>query len=40
MKYFDWNEGKNDKLKNERCVSFEECLVVLSEGKILDIIHY
>lgn len=31
MKVFHWNEEKNQILKHERGVSFEEVLVVLSE---------
>jgi uncharacterized DUF497 family protein len=37
MKYIDWNEEKNKKLKEERGVSFEEVLVLVHEGKILDV---
>jgi len=38
MPYFDWNEAKNSKLKNERDVSFEDILSCIEEGKILDIV--
>lgn len=40
MKFFDWNEDKNKKLKKERSVSFEEVLVAVSEGKVLDIYEH
>ena len=36
MKYFDWNEEKNDQLRNERNVSFEEVVIALSEGRLLE----
>lgn len=40
MKFFDWSEGKNEKLKKERRVSFEEVLVAVSEGRVLDILKH
>ncbi len=36
MKYFDWNEEKNQKLKRERNISFEEIVNYLHEEKFLD----
>lgn len=39
MKYFDWSEGKNKKLKKERNISFEDVLVAIGEDKILNIIE-
>lgn len=33
MKYFDWDEEKNQKLKEERDVSFEEVVIALDEDK-------
>lgn len=39
MQYFDWNKEKNDKLKKERNISFEEVLLAIEEGNILDIIQ-
>lgn len=39
MKYFDWDNVKNTKLKKEREIGFEDCLVAISEGKILDIVE-
>lgn len=38
MKYFDWNEEKNKKLKKERNISFEEVIIAISEGGLIDII--
>ena len=40
MKYFDWNNQKNEQLKEERDISFEDCVIVIEEGKILDIIEH
>jgi len=40
MKYFDWDPGKNVRLKKERGVSFEEVLIAVEEGDILDIIEH
>ena len=36
MKYFAWNEEKNEQLKLERSVSFEEVITELNEGRILE----
>ena len=38
MKYFDWNMRKNEKLREERDISFEDVLIAIDEGKLLDII--
>ena len=40
MKYFDWNVEKNVLLKAERDVSFEDVLVSIGEGKLLDILQH
>ena len=40
MKYFDWNSKKNEKLKIEREVGFEDVLLAVGEKKILDIIEH
>ena len=40
MKYFDWNPEKNDQLKQERGVGFEEVLVAIEEGNIVDIVEH
>jgi uncharacterized DUF497 family protein len=39
MTVFDWDEKKNEKLKKERNVSFEEVIICLDSGKILDILE-
>lgn len=38
MKYFDWSAEKNELLKRERDVSFEEIVVAINEGNLLDIL--
>lgn len=40
MKYFDWNEAKNDKLKIEREICFEDIVVAINEGKLHDILAH
>lgn len=36
MKYLDWDDGKNQKLKSERNISFEEVQLAVEEGRLLD----
>jgi uncharacterized DUF497 family protein len=36
MKTYDWDENKNEWLKEERGISFEEIVAALDEGKKLD----
>ena len=36
MKPFDWSKTKNEWLKNERGISFEEIVNALNEGKMVD----
>ena len=38
MKYFDWNTEKNEQLKTECDVSFEDVIIAIEEGKLFDII--
>lgn len=40
MRYFDWNREKNEKLKEERDISFEEVVMAIEEGNLLDIIEH
>lgn len=40
MKYFDWNKEKSGLLKEQREVSFEDVIVALEEGKLLDIVEH
>ncbi|MDD4989907.1 MAG: DUF4258 domain-containing protein [Candidatus Pacebacteria bacterium] len=39
MKYFDWSNGKNEALKEERDISFEDILIAIEAGDILDIVE-
>lgn len=36
MKYFDWNDEKNELLKDLRGVSFEEVVLAIENGDLLD----
>jgi uncharacterized DUF497 family protein len=36
MKYFDWNKEKNEFLKKERNISFEEVVLAIQNGMLLD----
>lgn len=36
MKYFDWDEEKNAKLKREREISFEEVVDAIEDNRVLD----
>ena len=38
MRYIDWNESKNIKLQKEREICFEDVLVAIAEGNLLDIL--
>ena len=40
MKYFDWDLKKNEQLKREREISFEEAMIAIEEGNLLDIIEH
>lgn len=40
MKTYAWNEEKNRKLKTERGISFEEVLVHIATGDLLDITEH
>ncbi|MEK6538935.1 MAG: toxin [Nitrospirota bacterium] len=37
-KRFDWNIEKNKKLIKERNISFEEIVIFIEQGKLLDIV--
>jgi hypothetical protein len=39
MKYFDWNEDKNDWLMANRGISFELCIECIVGGQLLDIVE-
>lgn len=38
MAYFDWSEEKNEKLKEEREISFEEIIDAINEGGLIETI--
>jgi len=38
MKYFDWNVEKNEELKKDRNISFEEIVYYIMHGNLLDTI--
>jgi uncharacterized DUF497 family protein len=40
VKYYDWNESKNETLKAERGVCFEDILVAIDAGKLVDDIRH
>lgn len=40
MKYFDWDEVKNRKLREEREICFEDVVVAVDEGRILDVLYH
>lgn len=40
MKQFDWNKEKNEALIKTRGVSFEEIVVYISKGDLLDILEH
>lgn len=40
MKYFDWSLAKNEQLKAERQVAFEDVVLAISHGGLLDIIEH
>ena len=35
MKYFDWDEGKNERLKRERGIGFEDIVIAIIEGEVI-----
>jgi hypothetical protein len=40
VKYFDWSESKNDNLKAERGICFEDVLTAIDAGRILDDVQH
>lgn len=40
VKYFDWNEDKNRRLKDEREIGFEDILLAIIEKGLLDILEH
>jgi uncharacterized DUF497 family protein len=40
MKYFSWNEEKNQLLKEDRQISFEDVVLYISQGFLLDVLEH
>lgn len=40
MKYFAWDEDKNNLLKETRNISFEEIVLSLSNNKLLEVVKH
>ena len=40
MKYFDWDEEKNQNLKEERSISFADIQIAFEEDRVLDVIDH
>ena len=40
MKYFSWSEEKNELLKSERQVSFEDVVFFIEKGFLLDVLEH
>ncbi len=40
MKYHAWNNDKNDKLKKERGISFEDVIYYIGRGKLITILKH
>lgn len=40
MKYFTWDDTKNEKLKTERGIGFEEIVFLIESGHGLDILEH
>jgi uncharacterized DUF497 family protein len=40
MKYYDWDEKKNKLLKKKRGISFEEVVLSIADGRLLDILEH
>ncbi len=38
--FYEWDSEKNDKLKKEREVSFEDILIIVNENRLLDTINH
>ncbi len=40
MKYFSWNQEKNELLKEERQISFEDIVFYIAQGFLLDVLEH
>ena len=40
LKTFRWNAAKNKRLQHERGISFEEIVIAIGEGGLLDVLQH
>jgi uncharacterized DUF497 family protein len=40
MKVFQWDNDKNERLKQERGVCFEQVVIIMERGDVLDIVEH
>jgi len=40
LKYFNWDDAKNEKLKAARGIGFEEIVFLIERGDLLDILEH
>jgi len=40
MKFFNWNKDKNEELKKNRNISFEEIILAIQGGRIIDVYEH
>jgi uncharacterized DUF497 family protein len=40
VKYFTWDDAKNEKLKADRGIGFEEIVFLVGQGHVLDILEH
>jgi len=40
VKYYDWNKEKNELLKIERDISFEQVVIAIESGGLLEIVKH
>lgn len=40
MKFFDWSVGKNEELREERNIGFEDVIFNIIQGGLLDIVEH
>jgi len=40
VKYYDWDEAKNERLKLEREICFEDIVIAISEGRLHDVVTH
>jgi len=40
VKYFEWNKKKNELLKLERNISFEEIIIAITSGGLIEVLKH